>query len=224
MNHADYCSQFLSAGGTVLDIGSGRGDFLCEMAQRGFVVSGIENNLNNVVLALNKAYERDVAIDVRHGQAEHLTFSDNSFDFVNCSEVTEHVDNPEQVCHEIHRVLKPNRHGYISFTNRYGIYDCHFHLLFINFLPRKLAEMILRWFKKNKNDSVSGRQTLLSMHYFTYNQAATLLKRCGFTFGDTRVEKIKKYFGWSAPLLICLYCLSIRSFYFSTFHFIIKRF
>lgn len=223
MHHVDYCGEFLSVGDTVLDVGSGRGDFLCGMAQKKFLVSGIEYNPDNVVLSLDKARERGVVIDVRQGQAECLPFSDNSFDFVNCSEVTEHVGDPERVCREIFRVLKPNGRGYISFTNRYGIYDCHFHLPFINFFPRRWAEVILRWLKKSKSDSGSGRQTLQSMHYFTYHQAVALLKCCGFTFGDTRVVKIKRYFGGLAPIPVFFYGLFARPFYFSTFHFFVEK-
>lgn len=224
MNHADYCGRFLSTKDVILDIGSGRGDFLCDMAQRGYMVHGIENNSNNVSIALDKAKEKGVVVHIKHGQAEHLPYADNSFDFVNCSEVTEHVVNPVMVCQEMHRVLKLNRYGYASFTNRFAFYDCHFHLFLINLMPRAWAEAILRLLKKNKEDSDSGRQTLLSMHYFTYSQAAELLKRCGFTFEDTRENKIKKYFGQSAQLLILFYRLFFRPISFSTFHFLVKKF
>jgi len=223
MNHVDYCSQFIETGGTVLDIGSGRGDFLCEMARRGFSTSGIEYNPDNVVLSLKKARERGLTVDIRQGSAERLPFLDNNFDFANCAEVTEHVDNPEQVCREMYRVLKQNRHGYISFTNRFSIYDCHFHLLFINFLPRTWAEFLLNLFKKNKNDISSGRQTLLKMHYFTYSQAITLLKRCGFNYFDTREVKLKKYFDSLSPFVVSFYIWFVRPIVFSTFHFLVEK-
>lgn len=39
--------------------------------------------------------------------AHNLTFEDNSFDFVVCQAVLEHVHTPQLVVNEIHRVLKP---------------------------------------------------------------------------------------------------------------------
>lgn len=223
MNHADYCSQFLSPDEKILDVGSGRGGFLCAMAKRGFAVSGVEYNPNNVSLTLEKSSREGLNVKVTQGRAEQLPFPDTTFAFVNCAEVTEHIDDPERACHEIYRVLKPSGSGYISFTNRYGIYDCHYHMLFINWLPRAWAESYLRWRKKNKNDITSGRQTLQAMHYVTFLQAINLLRRCGFVVRDTRVEKIKKLPGLLAPFGTALYLVLLRPFYYNTFHFLIYK-
>ena len=46
---------------------------------------------------------------------ENLPFADSEFDFVYCSHVLEHVDNPEAACRELMRVAK---RGYIETPTR----------------------------------------------------------------------------------------------------------
>jgi ubiquinone/menaquinone biosynthesis C-methylase UbiE len=121
----------------ILDLGSGRGDFLIDLAKNNYNITGLANNLK---------------INVIQSEAEKLPFENNSFDFINCSEVTEHVENPEKLLSESYRVLKRGGQMYISFHNRYGIYDYHYHLWLINWLPRKIAEQVIRLIKKKKKD------------------------------------------------------------------------
>ena len=111
MDHINYCKQFLKAGGRILDIGAGRGKFLAGMAELGFEVYGVETN---------PEYIGGYVLGTR---AEELPFEDASFDFVNCAEVSEHVDDPIKMLKEIFRVLKPGGRCYISFHNRWGVYD-----------------------------------------------------------------------------------------------------
>lgn len=207
----------------MLDVGSGRGKFLCAMAKLGFRSFGVEINPGYIEEAQKLAITEGVLINIKQGNAENLPFPDNHFDFVNCGEVTEHVNNPEQVCKEIFRVLKPGGKAYISFHNRWGIYDYHYHLYFINWLPRSWTEPVLKILKKQKQDSIIGRQKLTSMHYYTYSSASRMLKKQNFIVRDLRIEKIKKYFGFFGILLYIPYVLLLRPIYLNTFHFLLKR-
>lgn len=211
MTHADYCGQFLKAGDRVLDIGAGRGNFLAEMEKLGFKVYGVETN---------PEYIGGPILDVR---AENLPFLDNYFDFVNCAEVAEHVDDPLKMLKEIFRVLKPGGKCYISFHNRWGVYDYHYHLYFINWMPRAWTELILKLLGRQKEDGLAGRQKLISMHYYTYGQAFMFLRQAGFVVADIRSEKIKKIFGAFSFLFLIFYFGLLRPLYFNTFHFLLEK-
>src|SRR3989344_7688081 len=111
MSHAEYCSKFIPIGGKVLDVGSGRGNFLREMSGLGFDACGVEPNPERVFSAIGgPAFGRGKVV---RASAENLPFPNNHFDFVNCAEVSEHVDNPARMLQEIFRVLKPGCRCYI---------------------------------------------------------------------------------------------------------------
>lgn len=223
MSHTDYCAQFVKSGDKILDIGSGRGKFLLEMSKRGFHVAGIETSLQYIQEALTNLNKAGFSAQIINGRGEELPFADNYFNFINCSEVTEHVDDPNMVLGEIRRVLKPGGRGYISFHNRYGIYDYHYHMYFINWLPRKYAESLLKFLGKQKKDGDIGHQKLITMHYFTYRQAVEIMKTNDFEIKDIRTDKIKLKFGSLSPLFLIVYIFILRPFYFNTFHFLLKK-
>ncbi len=219
MRHSDFCRQFTPAGGRVLDLGAGRGQFAVEMAAAGFSVYGVEPSEAYLTEARARAEARAVSVTLVRGEGERLPFPDQYFDFVNCSEVTEHVENPTEVCREIFRSLKTGGHAYISFHNRFGLYDYHYHLWGINLLPRSLSEVLLCLFGRSKEDSSSiGRQRLLTMHYYTYTGARRLLSSLGFSVRDIREEKIRARYGRFATMLLPIYGLVLRPLYFNTFH------
>ncbi len=57
-----------------------------------------------------------------HGDARTLPFGDHSFDGLLCSQVLEHVDQPETVVREMGRVLKPGGVGLISIPFFYNLH------------------------------------------------------------------------------------------------------
>lgn len=218
MNHYDFCAQFVALGGDVLDVGAGKGVFCCEMAKRGFNAFGIEVNPLYIEEAQRRAQNEGVVVSLIEDKAEKMPYDNDKFAFVNASEVTEHVDEPIEMCKEIYRVLKSDAKAYISFHNRYGIYDYHYHMYFINWLPRFLTEPVLKLLKKQKPDGEAGRQKLTTMHYFTYKQSKKLLENIGFEVEDIRVGKIKNKFPIFFVFLLPLYFFILRPFYFNTFH------
>ncbi len=100
----DQCRKFLTAalapGRMVLDVGSGNGSLMKELASMGFAVSGIE-----IDPALIEAC-REEGLDVREGRAESLPFPDESMDAVVCSVVLPYTDERAAV-EEWVRVLRP---------------------------------------------------------------------------------------------------------------------
>ncbi len=220
--HADFCAKYVREDGSVLDVGSGRGAFVVEMARKGFQVFGVEVSPPYIREAQKKASDAHVSVSFSEASAEQLPFPDGQFDFVNAAEVTEHVDDPTQMCREIFRVLKPGSHAYLSFHNRWGIYDYHFHLWFINWMPRAWTDPILKFFNKQKDDSNIGRQKLTTMHYYRYEQVREIVSQIGFSVRDIREDKIRERFGSISIFPLFIYRMS-RPWWFNTFHVLLNK-
>lgn len=223
MSHADAIKTFVPKGGAVLDVGSGKGTFLADMAVAGFKAFGVEVYPPYVDAARETAAKRGLSVTILSGVAEKLPFEQGSFDFVNCAEVTEHVEDPAQALGEIARVLKTGGKAYISFHNRFGFYDYHYHLFLINWMPRFLTEPVLQLLGKQKEDGGAGRQKLVTMHYYTFSVAARMLRTIGFTATDIREAKIRKRFGSFTFLALIPYRLIMRPLFLNSFHFLVTK-
>ncbi|MEM6434869.1 MAG: bifunctional 2-polyprenyl-6-hydroxyphenol methylase/3-demethylubiquinol 3-O-methyltransferase UbiG [Cyanobacteria bacterium P01_D01_bin.115] len=91
----------------VLDVGCG-GGYTCEfLAQRGTVVTGIDQSAACITAAQDHAQSTGLTIDYHTGVAEQLPFASDRFDIVICVDVLEHVQSVPATVTEIGRVLKP---------------------------------------------------------------------------------------------------------------------
>lgn len=209
----------------ILDVGSGGGGFLIDVAQKGGVAIGIEKNRLYIDAAFLRAKEAGASIEIQNSVGEKMPFADNSFGFANASELIEHVENPQEVVSEMHRVLKNGSFAYVSVPNRFSVKDPHFHLYFVNWIPRRWADRFIDIFGSHKNyNGVAGRQRLSEMHYFTYAAAVDFFKERGFAVEDIREKKIKKI---KMPQILIWPTLFLyrflRSFLFAAFHFLLKK-
>lgn len=99
---------------TVLDIGCGAGYFLCMIRDR-YLARGVDPAIVGIdiseaqlsYMAQRMEKEKIPALAI-HASGEYLPFPDNSFDLITCSEVLEHIRNPERALREMRRVLKPS--------------------------------------------------------------------------------------------------------------------
>lgn len=99
----------LSHGGRHLDIGSGSGT-LVKMIRK---VS--PNFISNCVDYTDQLLQdKSIPLDVVDLNFEKLPHANNTFDFVTCTEVIEHLENYRLIIREVHRVTKPN--GVVIFT------------------------------------------------------------------------------------------------------------
>lgn len=107
----------LQDGQRVLDLGCGRGRHMHALYwhETPLNVVGLDLSHGEVKAALDgffdlpppePASDRRSAV-VLAGDAARLPFPDNSFDRIICSEVLEHVPDPDAVLEEISRILKP---------------------------------------------------------------------------------------------------------------------
>jgi len=228
MNHFDHLESHVPdlKRRRILDLGSGRGKFLFYCLDRGVSATGLELNPEYIKITHEKAKELGVTVQVVEGVGEKLPFPDASFDFINISEVIEHVNDPAQMLSEAWRVLSPGGYAYLSVPNRFGWKDPHFHLYFVNWLPRSLAGtyISLRGKHKDYGHSAAGHQRLDEMHYYTFGGIGKLLTKCGFSYHDQRVLRIKGKL--KNPLLagIATLCyLPFRFAKFDSFHLLLNK-
>jgi 2-polyprenyl-6-hydroxyphenyl methylase/3-demethylubiquinone-9 3-methyltransferase len=97
----------------VLDVGSGGGFLTATLSDAGHDVIGIDPSMASV-----READEHVQASFAVATGESLPFSDDSLDAVTCSEVLEHVDDPEVVVAEISRVLRPGGLLVFSMPNR----------------------------------------------------------------------------------------------------------
>lgn len=144
MNNTRLCeliSKQLNGVDVLLDIGCGEG----------FLVSCLAKKLNRKIIGLDispegfaKAHRKCKRFDVCHliecikGDAHYMgMFKDNKFDAVIFIYSLHHMDNPESVLKEAHRVLKPNgKIVIVEFIIRIRKSICH------KFVSKEVNEMM----------------------------------------------------------------------------------
>lgn len=96
------------SGGKVLDVGTGRGEFinLLKGNLKDYTkIVGID--MNDIALEKAKETFKDENIEFVKMDAENLKFEDNTFDIVCISNSIHHLPNTQKVFMEMRRVLKP---------------------------------------------------------------------------------------------------------------------
>jgi len=90
-------------GKDVLDVGCGSGNVVKRLLDKGKKVVGIDIGKGFVSFCQSR-YENAVFCKA---DSEHLPFFDECFDSIVCSEVIEHLENPEEALREFNRILRP---------------------------------------------------------------------------------------------------------------------
>jgi 2-polyprenyl-3-methyl-5-hydroxy-6-metoxy-1,4-benzoquinol methylase len=96
----------------VLEVGCGAGNVL----ERVGPSTRVGVDISSFLLAKSRA-RLGHEVSLFQMNAEHLGFSNHSFDRIYCTEVLEHVLNPKTVLQEIRRVLKPDGVAVVSVPN-----------------------------------------------------------------------------------------------------------
>jgi len=90
----------------VLEVAPGPGYLAIEIAKMGdYRVTGLDISHSFVRIAAENARKAGVSVDFRHGDAAHMPFPDESFDFVVCRAAFKNFSDPVGALNEIHRVL-----------------------------------------------------------------------------------------------------------------------
>lgn len=87
----------------ILDAGCGDGQFIMSALENGLYCEGFDNNPEMINLCRRKGYK------VKKGDFSYkLPFSDNTFEGIFCSNVFEHLEDPDFAFYELLRILKKN--------------------------------------------------------------------------------------------------------------------
>ncbi len=110
----------------VLEVGCGTGSFLRWFADRGHRPSGVEPSWELVKEAQRRLPD---SVEIRHGFAEDLPFSDNEFDTVALITTLEFVEDPEAALAEACRVAR--KHVLLGVLNKWSLSACYRRLEFL---------------------------------------------------------------------------------------------
>jgi ubiquinone/menaquinone biosynthesis C-methylase UbiE len=126
----------------VLDVGCGDGGIASAFAAMGADTTAIERDAGRVA----QIVKRNPAFKLLRGDAHHLPFKRQAFDFAILADVLEHVRDSGAVLGEVARVLRPGGEMYVGTTSRTSIpnlfLDPHYKVPFIPIMSKRMA----RWY------------------------------------------------------------------------------
>lgn len=100
----------------ILDVGCGGGVFSEALAKKAKKVTGLDISQSAIDIAINHAKKSNLAIEYICSPIEDI--SDCQFDAITCMEMLEHVDSPELVIQNCHRLMKKGGWLFLSTINR----------------------------------------------------------------------------------------------------------
>lgn len=130
----------------VLDVGSSSGiitDYLSDYFGK---VYGIDIDKKAIALANLQFKKGNLGFEVM--DATRTRFANNFFDIVICNQVYECLGSPEKLMAEIYRVLKKKGVCFFGAINKYTFWDSQYHLPLLVFMPKRLADWLVRITKR----------------------------------------------------------------------------
>ncbi|MFA5134778.1 MAG: class I SAM-dependent methyltransferase [Patescibacteria group bacterium] len=144
---------FNSTGGSLansicVDIGGSAGFTAVELSKRAKEVYVVD--IDEQALEYGKKHNCAKNIHYQVGDAMRLPFRNDSISVVICNQVYEHVPSSEILMREIYRILKENGICYFGAGNRFKVMEPHYHLPFLSWLPKSLANFYMKSVKKGE--------------------------------------------------------------------------
>ncbi|MEK7497830.1 MAG: glycosyltransferase [Patescibacteria group bacterium] len=105
--------------------------------------------------------------------AEKIAFPSNYFDVVIANQIYEFVKDDNKTVSEIYRVLKKGGVCFFGARNKYALVEAQYNLPFLSFLPKKLADLVVK---------ITGKGESFIGNYRSYLGLINLIK--GFKIHD----------------------------------------
>lgn len=127
---------------SVLNLGCSTGIIDEYLAPSVASMTGVDIDEPAITLANSRRSAPNVTFKI--DDAMQLSFADDTFDVVICSQVYEHVPDATRMMAEIHRVLRVGGVCFFAATNRWAIVEKHHKLPFLSWLPANIADRYIR--------------------------------------------------------------------------------
>lgn len=134
---------------SVLDVGSGHGEYSTEMAKFFGKVTGVEPFKDAYKVAISKM-GKTKNLKFFHSKIEDFKAKEK-FDLVTHFTVFEHMSTPKQGFDRIFSLLNKNGIIYLTAPNKYWLFEQHYGLPFLSWLPLPLANKYLELAKGKKS-------------------------------------------------------------------------
>ena len=182
---------------SMLDLGAGMGGLsvalLLRYGEMGLRLQAMDYNPDYCKIARLRAARYGLRISIAVAAGERLPYPDAAFDLVTCLDVLEHVEDAEAVLREMKRVLKPGGTVLTTVPNRRAFRDPHYHLPLINWLPRPLAEALIRRAGRSKGGGpLRDRQEHSELNTYTWGEFRRLARSLGFGVQDQVLRRIRE--------------------------------
>lgn len=194
-----------------LDLGSSTGIIDNVLADKFKKVIGCDIDKGAVEFAKQSFKKKN--LEFRLEDAMNLSFKDNFFDIVICAQVYEHVPNPNKMFDEIYRILKKGGICYFAALNKLWIFEPHYNLPFLSYLPKSLANIYVRATGKAK----AYYETTFS--YWGLTNLTKKFKKIDYT--GSILSKPKK-FGYQTPA-VPKHFISLLKYFVPTFFWILVK-
>lgn len=133
-------------GRIILDLGCGPDPLSESFQQMSSRLVGLDKDRHYIKQAQGHA-----SLELVLGDGTNLPFKDESFSFVLCNDVLEHVRDDAKLTKELLRILSRNSAAYLQCANKYQIIEPHFLLPFLSWIPRPLANLYVRVARKGES-------------------------------------------------------------------------
>lgn len=127
---------------SVLDAGSGWGEYASELAEHFGEVVGIEPQTDACLYAAKK-YSKNKNLKFYNSPIEQFNTKEK-FDLIISLTVFEHITNKQEFYDKVFSLLKPNGIIYITAPNKHWIFEQHYGLPFLSWLPLPIANRYLK--------------------------------------------------------------------------------
>ena len=190
------CGRTFSGKEVFLDIGCGSGTAV-PWIMKGFKKGiAVDYSLVDLIIGSKFLEENRISnLELVCADARSLPLSDGVFDFVNATDVIEHIlPGQELFVEEVKRVLKKGGGFYFNSPNRYNLFtpESHVNVRFVGFLPRALMNRYVQMIKGVSYKTIRllsltelkiiiqnnfGQDYILEGPFFDMNAPATDFKR-----------------------------------------------
>jgi len=131
---------------TVLDAGSGRGEYVLEMSKYFKKVVGVEPFKDAYAFGVKSTPKKIKNVAFYNSGIEKYN-SKEKYDLIVMLTVFEHLKNPKNAFNKVFSLLKKDGVVYLTAPNKYWLFEQHYGLPFLSWLPLSVANIYLKTFR-----------------------------------------------------------------------------